>query len=115
MVNKSKNKGTSGESALVNYLRGRGQTAVERRALTGANDKGDIAWLPWLAVEVKAARTPDYGTWLREAEAERANCQAEIGIVVHKPHGTGLTNQGKWRVVMELDTFMTLLDRGGWL
>lgn len=113
-MSRSKAKGTAAESALVNHLKGRGQV-VERRALSGINDKGDLAWLPWMAVEVKASRAPDYGTWLREAEVERANCDAEIGVVVHKPHGTGLTNQGNWRVVMTLDSFLALLDRGGWL
>ena len=115
MGNKFKARGTAAETALVNYLRGRGQTAVERRALTGANDKGDVAWLPWLAVEVKNARTPRYGEWLREAEAERSNSDAEIGVVVHKPHGTGITSQDNWHVVMTMSTFMSLLDRGGWL
>ena len=66
-------------------------------------------------MEVKSVRTPRYGEWLREAEVERANSGAEMGIVVHKPHGTGLVNQGGWHVVMTMDMFMTLLDRGGWL
>lgn len=110
-MSKSKAKGTSAESALVSYLRGLGYSA-ERRALTG-KDQGDISWhdFPWVATEVKSVRTPDYGGWLREAEEERVNAGAEVGIVVHKPHGVGLTSQGDWRVVLTLDQFISLLER----
>jgi len=94
---------------LVTYLRGRGEK-VERRALHGSADKGDINWLDWIVLEVKNVRTPSYGVWVREAEEERLNAGAEIGVVVHKPHGTALTNQGEWHVVMSLDTFLHMVQ-----
>jgi hypothetical protein len=77
--------------------------------LQGRFDKGDVRWVPWLAVEVKNVRTPRYGEWLREAEAERANLGAAYGVVVHKPHGTGLGSQQDWHVVMTLEQFAALL------
>ena len=108
-MGKSRDKGTLGETALVAYLRGRGEK-VERRALHGSADKGDINWLDWIVCEVKNVRTPAYQAWVREAEVERLNAGAEIGVVVHKPHGVALTNQGDWHVVMSLDTFYHLVQ-----
>ena len=45
-MNTSRRKGTAWESALVDYLIGKGWPHAERRALNGCNDKGDIAGLP---------------------------------------------------------------------
>ena len=47
---------------------------------------------------------------MAEAEAERQNADDEVGIVVHKPHGTGLTDVGNWHVVLTLDTFIDLVE-----
>jgi len=113
MANPSKNKGTSAESALVAYLREHGYPATERRALRGAKDGGDIAWLPWIALEVKNYRTPHHQAWLREVEQERANLGALIGVVAHKPHGVGLASQGDWHAVMTFDTLLALVARAG--
>jgi len=121
-MSKQRSKGTLAETALVAFLRERGEKA-ERRALHGTFDKGDINWLDWIALEVKNCRTPRYGEWVREAEEERRNAGAEIGVVVHKPHGTSITNQADWHVVMSLDTFLHIVQMrelaerdpvGGW-
>ena len=113
MANRAKQKGTACESALVDYLRGRGHPAAERRALAGGADKGDILipTLPWLAIEVKNHRSPRYQQWLREADAAAGNAGAEVGIVVHKPMGVGLARPDDWHVVMTLKMFMRLVDR----
>ena len=42
-MSKSKQKGTSAETAVVNYLKDKWKIPAERRALTGALDKGDIS------------------------------------------------------------------------
>lgn len=112
MANKARAKGTATESALVKHLTGEGFDA-ERLPLQGMFDKGDIRVreLPWIAWEVKSCRTPRYGEWLREANAEAAHSGTEIGVVVHKPHGTGLGSVGDWHVVMTFDTFLGLLQR----
>ena len=39
----SKSKGTAWETAIVRFLKDRGWPNAERRALGGANDRGDIA------------------------------------------------------------------------
>jgi Holliday junction resolvase len=53
-VSKSKDKGTAAEREVVRYL----QTwwpAAERRALSGNKDKGDVAGIPGVCIEIKAA------------------------------------------------------------
>jgi hypothetical protein len=108
-VSRARSKGTGAETALVRWLQAEGWPAAERLPLQGRFDKGDVRWVPWLAVEVKNVRTPRYGEWLREAEAERVNLGADFGAVVHKPHGTGLGSAGQWHVVMTLEQFAALI------
>lgn len=110
-MSKQRQKGTLAETALVQYLQDNGYPQAERRALHGTADKGDVLWLPWLAVEVKNHRTPKYRDWLRQAEEERVNAGADVGVVIHKPHGVGTGSQGEWHVVMTLDQFRALVER----
>jgi Holliday junction resolvase len=111
-MSRAKRIGTAAETAVVAYLREHGWPKAERRGLAGANDRGDIIGGPegW-ALEVKASRTPAYQQWLREAEAERVNAAELYGAVVHKPHGVGDANTGRWHVVMDLATFVRLNAR----
>ena len=107
MVNRSKAKGTAAESAVVNYLRDAGWPVVERRALNGSQDKGDIANLPDTVVEVKACREFDLAGWVAEANTERDNAGVEYGVVWAKRRGK--TDPGEWYVVMDGATFVRLL------
>jgi len=108
-MSRQKAKGTAAETALVNYLRVSGYPDARRKALTGSADQGDVYWLPNITTEVKSVRTPKYGEWLRQAEAERVNSGDDYGIVIHKPHGTGLADTGNWHVVMTVDTLLQML------
>ena len=109
MSNPPRAKGTKAETALVDYLRAAGWPDAGRLPLQGRFDKGDVAWVPWLACEVKNVRAPRVAEWLREAETERRNRGATFGVVVHKPHGVALTNQGLWHVHLTLDTFAGII------
>ena len=51
----SKAKGTAWESAIAAYLQGAGWVHAERRTLSGANDRGDVAGLPGVVIEAKNA------------------------------------------------------------
>ena len=53
MSSKNKIKGTAFETAVVNYINNNSCLNVERRALSGMNDKGDIIGVPDTAVECK--------------------------------------------------------------
>jgi hypothetical protein len=111
-MNPSKIKGTSAETALVNHLRANGFIHAERRALRGANDRGDIAGIPGLMIEVKSCARTELAAWLDEASAERANDNADYGVVWHKRRGKG--SPGAWFVTMDGATFTRILQDLGY-
>lgn len=79
----SKQKGTAAEREVVRYL----QTwwpAAERRALSGNKDKGDVAGIPGVVVEVKAAARLELAKWQRETLAEQDNATALRCVLVVK-------------------------------
>jgi hypothetical protein len=86
-VSKSRAKGTAWETRIVDYLRANGAPQVERRALGGNQDRGDIAGVPGLVVECKSAARLELSAWLTEAEAERANDGADLAVVWAKRRG----------------------------
>ena len=83
MSNPSKQKGTAFES-LIAAAFAEVFPGVERRALAGAADRGDIGGVPGLVVECKNVRTMSLGVWVDEARAEAANAGEPYGVVVHK-------------------------------
>jgi Holliday junction resolvase len=80
---KSKAKGTAAEREVVNYLQQWWPTA-ERRALSGNKDKGDVAGIPGVVVEVKAAVTQQLAAWKRETLVEMENASAKHCVLVVK-------------------------------
>lgn len=102
-MSKAKQKGTSAETALVKYLLENGYENVERRALTGKKDRGDIAGIPGVVIEVKAGARLEIPAWLRELEIEIANDEARAGYLVIKPKGIGSKNVGSWWVVQKVE------------
>lgn len=112
MVNRSKQKGTSTETLVVNYLRENGWPYAERRALSGSLDKGDVAGMPGLAIEVKYGNgTLKIGPWLTETGIERLNAGADHGILVVKPFGMGEKSVGSWYAVMVAADFFSLMSK----
>lgn len=88
-MSRSKAIGTAFETAVVGVFRDGGFPHVERRATSGAVDRGDLSGVPGFVIECKAQKTPSFGAWLREAEAERVNAGVEFGAVVSKVPGKG--------------------------
>jgi len=80
----ARRKGTAFETAVVAYLRASGFRQAERRALGGVNDRGDIAGLPGVVIECKAAKRLELAQWADETEAERHNDDADYGVLVVK-------------------------------
>lgn len=111
-MNRPKIKGTAAETAVVTYLRSRGWPFAERRALTGNKDRGDVAGVPSVVIEVKDCKTLTFGPWLNEAETEKANDSASVGAVWAKRKGT--TDPGKWFVLMTGEQFTSLLSEAGY-
>jgi Holliday junction resolvase len=111
MTNPSKRKGTSAESAVVTWLRQSGRTWIERRALAGAKDQGDVAGWPGIVIEVKAAKAHDLAGWVRELEVEIVNAAAETGVVIAKKKGT--TNVDDWYAILPARRWLQLMDEAG--
>ncbi|MGW8702858.1 hypothetical protein ACWGOK_39135 [Streptomyces eurythermus] len=106
-MNRSKAKGTSAESAVAQYLRTMGFTHVERRTLNGSYDRGDIAGIPGVVIEVKNCARQELAAWVTEAERERDNDRASLGVVWHKLRGKA--HPSKWFVTMSGEQFVSLL------
>lgn len=106
-MNRSKAKGTSAESAVVQYLQTMGFTHAERRTLNGAYDRGDIAGIPGVVIEVKNCARQELAAWVAEAERERDNDRSNLGVVWHKLRGKA--HPSKWFVTMSGEQFVSLL------
>ena len=112
--------GATMESRTVDYLRwALDDDRIERRHLTGAKDRGDIAGVRYrghrIAIECKNTAKPNVTQHLREAETERSNDDALIGVVVQKRPGIGIDSrngQARQLVMMTLESFALLLNGG---
>jgi hypothetical protein len=88
---------------------------IERRTKNGSKDRGDITGVKLprggrVVIECKDTARDNLPAWIREAETERANDDALIGVVVHKKHGSG--NPADQYVSMTLETFAVLIEGG---
>ena len=106
--NKSKEKGTAAETAVVRVLRTHGFPHAERRTLKGIYDQGDITGCIGLCFEVKGgdaaknASDNQITAWLAETETERVNAGADIGILVVQRRGIGPGNADRWWAILRL-------------
>jgi hypothetical protein len=103
MTNRSKAKGTAGETALVRWLRLNGFPGADRQPLRGNRDAGDLVLSPGLVMEVKNYAGPPavgqpaaevLGKWMAQAELERAHADADHCPLVVKRRGTA--DPGRW-------------------
>ena len=123
----AKDAGTRFETNIVTYLQQRVNPLIERRRTSGNKDRGDITGWHWSGMRI-VAECKDYGgqikagPWLAEAETERANDDADIGLVIPKRRGAlphlrrcparGITDAAKQYVLMELSTLVDLMNGG---
>ena len=102
MTNRPKQIGTAGETAVVRYLRPNGFGGVERSALHGNVDQGDLTGTPGVGWEVKAGHAAEnasdaqIATWLDDTESERVNRGADVAVLVLKRKGKGAASAGAW-------------------
>ncbi len=112
----AKKAGTSFEGVVAEFLAFRlADDRIERRAKTGGKDRGDITGVKTIrggrvVIEAKNVRTLALKAWLREAEVERGNDDAVIGVVAHKTHGSAVP--AEQMVTMTLETFARLIEGG---
>jgi hypothetical protein len=106
-VSAAKRKGTSFETAIVEYLKTNGVPYAERRTLGGTKDRGDIAGIPGIIIEAKNCKTLDLAGWVTEAETERSNDGADYGAVWAKRRGKSSAGDGY--VILTGEAFVRLL------
>jgi hypothetical protein len=108
----AKKAGTAMETAVAAYLAAHVDSRIERRARNGAKDRGDISGLRGMfgrrvVVEVKNTARTNLAGWIAEAEIERGNDDALVGVVVSKRHGKA--DPGSQWVHMTLADLVALL------
>ena len=107
----AKAAGTRFERATADYLAKHVDDRIDRRPKTGAKDKGDIGNMRHMGgrivAECKDSAKTMLGTWANEAEVERGNDDALVGLVIHKRHGKG--HPGDQWVTMTLRDLAALL------
>ena len=113
-MNASKQKGTRFETLIARYLSERLDAEITRRALTGAQDRGDIEGVKAggyrVVIECKDTKRPDLPKHMRETAKERANDSAEIGVLIQHAPGVGAAHAGSNWAVMSLDDLATLVN-----
>lgn len=111
----AKKAGTEFETKTANYLSDAlDDDRIERRARNGKKDRGDVGGIRTplgerVVVECKDVAKLALGTWIREADVERGNDDAAVGVVVHKRVGYGAERMGGQFVTMTLADFAVLL------
>ncbi|OMB99194.1 hypothetical protein A5733_06320 [Mycobacterium sp. NS-7484] len=90
----AKAAGTRFETAIARALATHlDDDRIERRARTGAKDRGDIGGVrihgQRVVLECKDVSRLNLAGWVREAHDEAGNDDALVGLVVHKRHGVG--------------------------
>lgn len=108
----AKKAGTSWETEIVNELIAHGWPYAERRRLSGALDKGDIAGVAGVCIEAKNAARIELAQWLDEVTREKNNAGAAVGAVWMKRRGRSRAAQGY--VLLDGATFMQLLKEAGY-
>lgn len=104
-MSRSKDIGTAHESNCVRWLQANGFMLAERRALAGANDKGDILVCPGVIASCKAGHMAETATfhviqqWANEAYQQMHNGHASHCVVIVKRPNIGAVRFGEmWAV-----------------
>jgi hypothetical protein len=108
--------GKMAERLVVAYTRSRGGRHAERRLAGSTKDRGDIAGVPGVVIEVKSPgpNSPiELGPWLEETLTERDNDGAAIGLLVVKRRNRG--SPADWYWITDGATMTRLLNEAGWL
>ncbi len=111
-MNKPKIKGTRAESAVVAYLQENGFPHAERRALSGTQDRGDVAGVAENVIEVKDVARDGLPGWIDETQVEKTNAKAKYAVCWHKRRGKGSPKD--WFVTMTGEQYVAILHALGY-
>ncbi len=111
MTRYHRQKGSTFERLIADYLAAHVDDRIDRRVKNGAKDRGDIAGLRHMGhrivLECKNTAKISLGGWANEAETERGNDDALAGLIVHKRVGKGKP-EDQW-VTLTLGELVALL------
>lgn len=107
----AKAAGSRFERQVADYLAEHVDDRIDRRPKTGSKDRGDIGGLRHMGhrivVEVKNVARWSPAQWLGEAEVERGNDDALVGLVVAKR--IGKSDPAEAVVLMSLADLVALI------
>ena len=108
----AKQAGTRFETLVASYLAEHVDDRIERRTRQGVKDRGDVSGVRTphggrVVIESKNVTRTALAQWIGEAEVERGNDDALVGLVVAKRHGVG--DPGSQYVHMTLRDLVALL------
>jgi hypothetical protein len=103
----AKRKGAATEQLLVDWLHANGYPHAERRHLAGIADRGDIAGLPGVTIEVKSGARLDLAIWMAELATEQANTGDPLAVLAIRPPGH--PNPDDWYFQIDAPTLIALL------
>lgn len=110
-MSKSKQKGTAFERLIADFLNENLPGEIDRAPLYGNGDRGDISGVksPFgkVVIECKNVTKLSLSQWVEQADVERGNADAHVGVVVHKRRGKGEAKHQY--VTMTLENFTKLL------
>jgi Holliday junction resolvase-like predicted endonuclease len=104
-----KQKGTRAEVAVVKWLQALGYKKAHRTRAGFHDDIGDIELRPDLVIEVKDRAKLDLPGWLKHLGWQKANKDAELGVVIIKKRGS--SDVYEWAFVLDAATFVNLLRK----
>ena len=111
-MSRSKARGTHWETQIINYLNNAGFDA-ERRALSGALDRGDISGVRGWVLEAKNVNAMTLASFVDEAEVERIN--DDVPYCAVWAHRKGKASPGDGYVIMSGRMFLEVLRGMGYL
>lgn len=114
MSNPAGRKGYAGENPVLGFMHRIGFHRAYRLRNQGVSDKGDLGGIDEVCIEIKNHGRYDFGTWMKETAAEKANAGAATAALVVKPKGVGDTRVGEWWAVLTLSDYAQLLIDAGY-
>lgn len=112
MSTPSKRKGSQAERDVVKFLQVRGWIYAERRLAGDTNDRGDVAGVNGVCIEIKNHAKMNLAGWIEELEVEIINAKANTGVVIHKRKGK--SDVAQWYATMTVELYVELLKEAGY-
>lgn len=102
----AKAKGRKAENEIVAYLQENGYPEAERRRLSGVQDKGDVAGVRDVCIEVKNQKTHELANWLDQLFREMEHAKATWGAVMFPRIRKGV---GGWYALTTVAQYVALV------